>query len=53
VTEYAVNELHSFGAPWIVVENDNGETGVFFGSDRMEVIAHFLKKPYYGVHPKL
>ncbi|KAM0753156.1 thioredoxin-like protein [Meredithblackwellia eburnea MCA 4105] len=41
----------AFGFPWMQVKHDNGEQINVFGSDRFEVIAHFLGKPYYGPFP--
>ena len=41
----------AFGLPWFVCEKGS-EKRVFFGSDRMESIAHWLELPYHGINPK-
>ncbi|KAJ3402095.1 Glutathione S-transferase kappa 1, partial [Chytridiales sp. JEL 0842] len=53
VTKHAVEDLGAFGAPWVLVEKEDGSKMTFFGSDRFEAIAFFLGKPYYGVNPKM
>ncbi|KAJ3117633.1 Glutathione S-transferase kappa 1 [Phlyctochytrium bullatum] len=42
-------EAGAFGAPWWVVEREDGTKECFFGSDRMEVLAFFLGKNYPGI----
>ncbi|XP_068070042.2 glutathione S-transferase kappa 1 isoform X1 [Danio rerio] len=39
-----------FGLPFIVVQVD-GKAGVFFGSDRFELMAYFLGEKWFGPHP--
>ncbi|KAJ3195137.1 Glutathione S-transferase kappa 1 [Dinochytrium kinnereticum] len=51
VTKDMVENEGAFGAPWFVVEREDGERMSFFGSDRMEAMAFFLKKPYLGAVP--
>ncbi|CAJ0955906.1 unnamed protein product, partial [Mesorhabditis belari] len=41
-------ESGSFGAPWTIVTLPSGESESFFGSDRMHLIADFLKFPFDG-----
>ena len=41
----------AFGFPWFVCEKD-GQKHMFFGSDRLEAMAHWLQLPYYGANPK-
>lgn len=36
----------------MVAVNDAGESANFFGSDRYELMAFFLGKPYLGPHPE-
>ncbi|KAJ3095583.1 hypothetical protein HDU97_006786 [Phlyctochytrium planicorne] len=51
VTKALVEDEGAFGAPWFIVEREDGEKACFFGSDRMEAVAYFLKKPYLGPVP--
>ncbi|KAI9341534.1 glutathione S-transferase kappa 1-like protein [Zopfochytrium polystomum] len=59
VTTFAVESLGAFGAPLMVVEPAGGAGGneerssVVFGSDRFEVIAEMLGKPYLGAVPSV
>ena len=44
----------AFGAPWIVLHPAPGEKGKpepFFGSDRFELMAFLMGKPWYGPDP--
>ncbi|XP_062505833.1 glutathione S-transferase kappa 1-like [Corticium candelabrum] len=41
----------AFGAPTIVIFNDDGKADMFFGSDRFELIAHLLGVRWLGPHP--
>ena len=50
VTNFCVN-LGAFGAPWIHIQFADGKEECFFGSDRFEIIAHLLNKPWYGPNP--
>ena len=49
-TEQAMDS-GAFGFPWFLCEKGNHKQ-VFFGSDRLEAMAHWLGKPYHGVNPK-
>ncbi|GAA99108.1 uncharacterized protein L969DRAFT_103154 [Mixia osmundae IAM 14324] len=48
----AVEENGAFGCPWFTIERDDGEKRNFFGSDRFEIIAHWLGKEYRGPFPE-
>ncbi|KDQ13161.1 hypothetical protein BOTBODRAFT_33773 [Botryobasidium botryosum FD-172 SS1] len=41
-----VDNLGTFGMPWIEIQRADGEKESFFGSDRMECIADWLGKSY-------
>ena len=43
----------AFGSPTAFVAGEGGQEALFFGSDRMEQIAHHLGLPYYGARPTL
>lgn len=42
-------ERGAFGAPWLWVTNDGGESEPFFGSDRWHYVYEFLGLPYQDV----
>lgn len=44
-----VVKLGAFGAPWLWVTNDKGESQSFFGSDRFSHIYKFLDVPFQDV----
>uniref|UniRef100_A0A0N4ZUE3 Glutathione S-transferase kappa n=1 Tax=Parastrongyloides trichosuri TaxID=131310 RepID=A0A0N4ZUE3_PARTI len=46
-TDEAIND-GAFGAPWIKVEREDGQSHSFFGSDRMPQICYFIDKPFIG-----
>jgi 2-hydroxychromene-2-carboxylate isomerase len=49
-TDAAIAE-GAFGAPTIVVHQPGGRKDMFFGSDRLELIAFTIKKPWHGPNP--
>jgi glutathione S-transferase kappa 1 len=44
-----VLDLGAFGAPWMMVRNDEGKEEPFFGSDRFHFMWEFLGLPWQDV----
>jgi len=42
----AAQDTGAFGAPWLVVDNADGQREMFWGSDRWEQVYAFLQVPY-------
>lgn len=41
----------AFGAPWTTIRVGDKPWQPFFGSDRFDVLAEALGKPWFGPHP--